>query len=268
MKLRLDSKIQWSIAFRRLLSVGKDRDLNNAAMEATDDSHNNYDVAKETAASLGMLEKRIPARLNTIKLALVDIDRRQAYEPWRLALAVDFVESIERNCEQLLETMRKNRLSAAAWIARNLLELLVWVKFCGVSRENAWRFHEDALRDLKALSELYDRQCNAIGVENKARSQREQLLKDVASERFGLEDIDDKFLHVGNASKTEGVDLGAQFHSSDPALSKFAHPTALLVHGLAHQRELCRNLQAVYTTHGVYYAAQCTLALEAQLGIQ
>jgi hypothetical protein len=102
-----------------------------------------YDIGKETAASRNMLEKRIPAELNKIKLALVDIDKRKAYEPWRLALTFDLVDAIERNCQQLLETMEKDRLPAAAWIARNLLELLVWVKYCGVSRENAWRFHED-----------------------------------------------------------------------------------------------------------------------------
>jgi hypothetical protein len=233
-------------------------------MEATDDSHN-YDVAKETAASRDMLEKRIPARLNAVKLTLVDIDKRQAYEPWRLKLAVDFVKSIERNCEQLLETMGKDRLPAAAWIARNLLELLVWVKYCGVSRENAWRFHEDALRDVKGLTELHDRECNAMGIENEGRSRREQLIKDAASEKLGREDIDAKFLRVEDASKAEGVDLGAQFHPSNRTLSKFAHPTAVLVHGLTHQREICRNLQAIYTTQGVFYAAQCTLALEAQL---
>lgn len=112
---------------------GVDRDLNNAAMDATDPHE--YDIERESAASRNMLEERIPTRLNTIKVALIDIEKRQTYEPWRLALTIDLVESIERNCEQLLETMDKDRLPSAAWIARNLLELLVWVKYCGVSRE-------------------------------------------------------------------------------------------------------------------------------------
>lgn len=63
------------------------------------------------------------------------------------------------------------------------------------------------------------------------------------------------------------ADLGDRFGSFHRSLSKFAHPTAGLVHGITHQVEACRQLQAVFTTQGVYYAAQGTLALEAQLGI-
>ena len=226
-----------------------------------------YDIDKETAASRAMLEKRIPAELNKIKLVLVDIDKRKAYEPWRLALTVDLVDAIERNCEQLLETMDKDRLPAAAWIARNLLELLVWVKYCGVSRENAWRFHEDALRDAKGLMDAHAKSCVAMGIENETAAIAAERLQQVASEKLGLEDIDADFLAVSKAAKTPGVDLGDRFVPFNRSLSKFAHPTAGLVHGITHQAEACRQLQAVFTTQGVYYAAQSTLALEAQLGI-
>jgi hypothetical protein len=226
-----------------------------------------YDIDKETAASRAMLEKRIPAELNKLKLALVDIEKRKAYEPWRLALTVDLVDAIERNCEQLLETMDKDRLPAAAWIARNLLELLVWVKYCGVSRENAWRFHEDALRDAKGLMDAHAKSCAAMGIENETAAIAAERLQQVASEKLGLEDIDADFLAVSKAAKTPGVDLGDRFGPFHRSLSKFAHPTAGLVHGITHQAEACRQLQAVFTTQGVYYAAQGTLALEAQLGI-
>ena len=81
----------------------------------TADPHD-YDVDKETAASRKMLEKRIPSEINKIKIALVDIDKRKAYEPWHLALTVDLVDAIERNCEQILETIDKDRLAASAWL--------------------------------------------------------------------------------------------------------------------------------------------------------
>jgi hypothetical protein len=117
-----------------------------------------YDIEQETAANRNMLEKRIPATLNVIYQTLVE--NRQGFEPWRLALTVDLVQSVKRNCGELLETFGKDRLPASAWIARNLLELWVWVKYCSVSRENAWRFHEDALRDVKGLTELRKRLIN------------------------------------------------------------------------------------------------------------
>jgi hypothetical protein len=226
-----------------------------------------YDIDKETDASRAMLEKRIPAELNKIKLALVDIDKRKAYEPWRLALTFDLVDAVERNCSQLLETFEKDRLPAAAWIARNLLELLVWVKYCEVSRDNAWRFHEDALRDAKGLMEAHAKSCAAMGIENDTAAIAAERLHQVASEKLGLEEIDSDFLAVSKAAKAPGVDLGDKFGPFHRSLSKFAHPTAGLVHGITHQPEACRQLQAVFTTQGVYYAAQSTLALEAQVGI-
>lgn len=192
---------------------------------------------------------------------------RTGLEPWRLALTINLVQSVERNCGELVETIGKDRLPAAAWIARNLLELLVWVKYCGVSRENAWRFHEDALRDLKGLMELNKNRCDVMGIEDETSVITAQRLKDVASEELGLEDIDTKFLAVADASKAESIDVCGGFAPSYRFLSKFAHPMAALVHGIMHQPEFCRNLQAICTTQGVYFAAQSTLAVETQLEI-
>jgi hypothetical protein len=157
--------------------------MNNAVSKS--DEADEYDIEKETAASRSMLEQRIPAKLNAIKLALVEIYKRHAYEPWRLNVMIDLVESIERNCGELLETFDKNKLPAAAWIARNLLELLVWAKYCGVSKENAWRFHEDALRDIKGLLEIHAKNCEALGIENNTAALAAQRVKDIAFEKLG-----------------------------------------------------------------------------------
>jgi hypothetical protein len=234
-------------------------------MEARDPHE--YDIEYETAASRNMLEKRIPARLNAIKLTVIEIGKHRAYEPWRLALTIDLVESIERNCDQLLETMGKDRLPASTWIARNLLELWVWVKYYGFSRENAWHFHEDALRDAKGLVEAHKKSCDVLGIADETSVISAQRIQEVATEKLGLEDIDSNFLAVANAAKAPGVDLGDTYGPLNRTLSKFAHPTAGLVHGITHQTEACRQLQAAFTTQGVYFAAQSILAMEAQLGI-
>jgi hypothetical protein len=245
--------------------------IRTTGYDMTDDSEakspqEEYDIEYETAASRSMLEKRVPSRLNAIKIEIVEIDKRRSYEPWRFALLVDLVEAVERNAEQLLETMGKDRLPASAWIARNLLELLVWVRYCAASRENAWRFHGDALRDMKGLMDAHGKTCVAMDIVNVA-ADIAAALRQVASENLGLDQIDGKYLAVAEAAKADGVCLGDRFAPLHRWLSKFAHPTAGLVHGITHQVEGCRQLQAVCTSQGVYYAAQCTLAMEAQLGI-
>jgi hypothetical protein len=224
-----------------------------------------YDIEQETTASRQMLGKRIPMRLSTIYQLL--IENRLTLEPWQISLTVDLVQNIERNCEQLLETIGKDRLPATAWIARNLLELWVWVKYCSVSRENAWRFHEDALRDVKGLMELHKEICIATKIEDDMSEDAAKRIKEVASQKLGLKDIDNKYLAVAAASKAPDIDLGSQFMPLNRFLSKFAHPTAGLVHGITHQTEHCQHLQAGFTTQGVYYAAQSTLTIEAQLGV-
>ena len=231
-------------------------------MQAID--QHQYDIEKETAVNRKMLEERIPARLNGIYRLLAE--NRQGFEQWQLALTIDLAQSVGRNSGELLETIGKDRLPTAAWIARNLLELLVWVKYCGVSKENAWRFHEDALRDAKGLTELHKQICDAMGIEDESSTIAAQLIKDAAS-KLGLEDIDSIFLAVAKASKAPGVDLDRQFVAFNKSLSKFAHPTAGLVHGITHQAEVCRHLQAVWTTHGVCFAVQSTLTVEALLGV-
>ena len=121
-----------------------------------------YDIEQQTAASREMLDTRIPAKFKDIYRLLAA--KQNGLEPWRTALTFDLVHSVEQNCAQLLETFGKDRLPATAWIARNLLELWVWGKYCGVSRENAWRFHEDALRDMKGLTEVHEEICDVTGI--------------------------------------------------------------------------------------------------------
>jgi hypothetical protein len=223
-----------------------------------------YNIEHETAASRAMLEKRIPTRLDNIYRVLRE--NTQQFEPWRVTVMVHLVQDVERNCNELLETFGKDRLPAV-WIARNLLELWVWVKYCGVSRDAAWRFHEDALRDVKGMVLMHRQACEARGLETPFFSSSIQKIDHIAAEKLGVANLDADFLGVGAAAKTPGVDLGPQFNSSNRTLSKFAHPTAGLIHGIMHQEKICRELQACYTTFGVFYAAQSTLAAQAQLGV-
>jgi hypothetical protein len=115
--------------------------------------------------------------------------------------------------------------------------------------------------------EAHAKSCAAMGIENETSAIAAERLQQVVSEKLGLEEIDSEFLTVSKAAKAPGVDLGDRFGPLHRSLSKFAHPTAGHVHGITHQAEACCQLQVVFTTQGVYYAAQGTLALEAQFGI-
>lgn len=224
-----------------------------------------YDIEYETKASLEMLGARIPATVNTIKRALIEIRDRQLQEPWRVDLTIGLTNSIEQNCRQLLDTIDKDALPSSAWISRNLLELWVWVKFCVASKENARRFYEDALRDLKGLLEANTKSCASMGIANEFSAIGEERIQRVASERLGLDHIDSKFMEVALAAKSPDVGLGDCFAPLFRSLSKFAHPTAALVLGVPNHAELRKQLQAIYTTKGVYFAAQATLVLESHV---
>jgi hypothetical protein len=225
-----------------------------------------YDIEQQTADSRKDLEVGIPARLHEIYQLLGE--NSQGLEPWRLALVIDLVQSVEHNCGELSESLGKDRLPTAAWIARNLLELWVWIKYCGVSRDNAWYFHADALRDLKRLTENYNNICNVLRIENETSKITASRIKDVATEKLALDDINTKPRTVECASKMKGVDLDGQFAPFNKFLSKFAHPTAFLLHGIMHQPEICRHLQAMCITQGIHFAMESILAVEAQLGIR
>ena len=222
-----------------------------------------YDLEQETASSILMLEERIPARLREAYRLLGE--NPQHFEGWQADLLIKLLRSVEGNCRELLRTIGEDGLPAAAWVSRIFLELWVWIKYCGATRGNAWRFHEDALRDLKGLSGIIRKGCELQGIEDETFASRTQRIKNVASKQLGIDDVDTNYLAVERAAAAEGVNLGPQYSASNRILSKFAHPTAGLVIGIMHQDEKRRELQAVCTTQGVYYAAQSILALETVL---
>ncbi|HEV2117599.1 MAG TPA: hypothetical protein VGR48_16315 [Terriglobales bacterium] len=116
-----------------------------------------YDVRQETEFNREKLQIAIPKRLDELIDILAAHEGR--VDGWYADLIYKVLLSVKRVCADLLATIDQEALSAAAWNARNLLELWIWIRYCSSSRENARRFHEDALRDIKglvnALSKLY-----------------------------------------------------------------------------------------------------------------
>jgi len=223
-------------------------------MQTTPDD---YDIDWETDFNRDKLQTAIPNRLQ--ELCDIITSRKSKTEPWFADLVTKILLSVARVCRDLRKTIEQEAVSNAAWNARNLLELWVWLKYCAASRENARRFHEDALRDVQRLTDAVSKLHALTGIPNEFGATARKKIAEVAREKLGLESLDGNYLRVADAATVVG--LGDWFVPTNSFLSKFAHPTAGLVLGIMHQSDL-RNLQAVLTTNGLYFAGQCVIALE------
>lgn len=218
-----------------------------------------YDVGYETQFTRDKLQTSIPNRLQELYDTILSCKSKGTAEPWYADLVVKVLLSVNRVCGDLLKTIDQDTVSGAAWNSRNLLELWVWLKYCAASRENARRFHEDALRDILGLTDALSKLHALQGIPNEFEASARVKIAEV-QDKLGLDSLDTHYTHVADAAKTVG--LGDFFASNNRLLSKFAHPTAGLVLGIMHQSETHRNLQATLTTSGLYFAGQCVIALE------
>ncbi len=219
---------------------------------------------------MGMVNSQlnqITLSINMLKVAVISAAQKPSFEPWHSELIIDFIHSLENYCEQLRETIGKERISAVAWLTRSLLELLTWIKFCRSSRENAWKFHEDALRDVKGLIEAYTKICGALGINNKNSARAMEEIQALAKEKLGLDEIKSNYLEVSKAVKATDSIWSESFTHINKTLSKFAHPTAALIHGIMPKVETRRDLQVCFAIQGVHFASHCVAELEAILGV-
>src|SRR5207302_8248951 len=139
-------------------------------------------------------------------------------------------------------------LPAAAWNSRNLLELWIWISYCGASHANAQRFHQDALRDMLGLTEALAKLHALRDIPYIHQVTSRKHLGDIAKVNFGMDSLDAAYERVSNAAKQIGLD--DMYSPMNIFLSKFAHPTAGLVIGIMHQTESLMELQATLTTFG------------------
>lgn len=174
-------------------------------------------------------------------------------------LLLKLTNGVLKFSNDLFLTFELDALPASAWNARNLLELWIWVKYCSTSPENARRFHEDALRDVRGLIDAHDSMCKHAGIANTTGDEARKRLDELALEKLGITSLDPAFERVSEAAR--GVGLGDQFNAWNKHLSKFAHPTAGLVIGVMHQDDICPHIQSNCTTMGLYFCGQCVIEL-------
>lgn len=217
-----------------------------------------YDIDWETNFSRDKLTTTIPNRLQVLQDILAS--HKDNSEPWFGDLGIKILLSVNRVRLDLLKTMGQESVSGAAWNARNLLELWVWLKYCAASRENARRFYEDALRDMQGITESLSKLHALREIPNEFEASAREKIAEVVREKLGLNSLEGSYKRVADAAKSIG--LGEWYAANNAFLSKFAHPTAGLIVGIMHQVESLRALQATLTTTGVYFAGQCVIVLE------
>jgi hypothetical protein len=154
--------------------------------------------------------------------------------------------------------------SLLAWRARNLLELSVWALYCAKSRDSARRLFEDAGRDARELIDAFTKWGRATAQDSdwldSFTGAKLALSERAASE--GVDSLDGSFKPVSQAAQECG--MGHHFSLSFKTLSKFAHPTAMLI--LAPPDKAKTNLQKdMFFSQGCLYFTGAFVALEDQL---
>lgn len=150
-------------------------------------------------------------------------------ESWEITLFTNFAGAVTDNLRALL--VDGISLSEAAWRARSLLELYIWIEYCCRSRENAKRFWDDAGRDMNELLKSYltatryvpHMAYSASRISELERS-REILLESAANMQIDIEE--ESYKRVSKAA--EELDRKV-FPLLNKILSKFAHPTAAAI---------------------------------------
>lgn len=151
-----------------------------------------------------------------------------------------------------------------AWRARNLLELSVWCLFCSKCRANARRLYEDAGRDMMGLFSAFTRWGTTTAQDpewlNLFSGAKKELGQRAAAE--GIPSLDESYKRVDEAAKDAGI--GDHFALSNRMLSKFVHPTAMMI--LAPPDEERAALQRdCFFSQGCLFFAGAFAALESQL---
>ncbi len=135
----------------------------------------------------------------------------------------------------------KDDLALLSWRARNLLELSVWATFCAKDRDNARQFFEDLGRDASNLLKGFQTWGEATNQSpdwfRKGADAREGLAN--AALVRGIASIDGQFTKVADAAGEIGI--AHHFSLMNKLLSKFAHPTAMLILGNSEVRNMLKD---------------------------
>ena len=209
--------------------------------------------------SMSILNEIFPDQAKKLLGDIVLLNQYEEHmDDWRERQLRHFLEITISSVFDLKRAYEERRISTLAWLARNLLELSVWIQYCNISEANAKQFWDDAVRDMfgwaKAIHELTAFQDGAPDAQLAARLDN----LDTFAAKRGITPLADDFKRVSDASKEVGNDV--LFSKANKLYSKFAHPTAWVV-ATAKSEEADKEVRGMIFSDGADLAAVCYLVI-------
>lgn len=176
-------------------------------------------------AALEALQK-MPTRISAVRDALEKASQHNDVWPeWRKVQVFNFLRAMHNYAQDLQETHRTKRVDSIAVAVRNLVELSMWIQYCGSSLEKAEDFYYDCVRDGRELFEAVQALHTSVdGIPEPRLRKVEEELRTIAM-REGISDYEDKYTKVRDAAGEIGrLPVFAPIYK---VCSKLAHPTSL-----------------------------------------
>jgi hypothetical protein len=133
------------------------------------------------------------------------------------------------------ELAAATRSQLTAFYARNLLELWVWIRYCTASEANAIRFNQDARRDVDGMYLVVARFAEFVARSQDNIDHMRTSLPDLYKYLEQVDEIvtrDVKFKTVNQVAEELGAEVNILYKTLNKLLSKFIHPTALMVRAI------------------------------------
>lgn len=217
------------------------------------------ELENEIREELKRLKAVFPVRTLALNSAILDSEGAHKIPTWRAMQVIRFSGVIEQFAEDLQSAYDHKWVMTVCWIARSLLEIFVWVRWCNASELNAEQFDQDQARDFYGYCEA----LHGLNIEGRPalKNYTEQLLSGYSEHvrSQGLPNVKNDYKRVRSAAEDLGE--GMLFLSLNKILSKLAHPTALAMD--VSLREVgMKTFRDIFFLDAVEHAVNSIQALE------
>lgn len=212
--------------------------------------------------SLSMLDTFFPKH-SRLLLSAIRKGSLARLAGWHEMLLVKLIHATSVNAAALRRAYDDPELYSIAFRARNLLELTIWTQFCGKSESNAKRFFYDAFRDAIGMGEASRRglpetlKAKFKGTLDKSDAEMARSLDSV-----GMKPGDRRYTKVADAA--DAIGRKGEFLATNTLLSKFAHPTAMMVVSMPNNK-IQKVFRASMLFEGAILGAQSLTAIHSTL---